>query len=194
MGLRDLFGKKEQDRAPDPIADLGPQQAQGRLSGGLRSEDLGSDGLLPVRIRRRPRGGVGDHGGGREKRYLELADERWSLAEKIVIGVIEGDIRSQILREEDPPSRIVHKGTQYYLDNSCAGYMFPNGEGKGEEVIRWGVFWTRTRSDSWASSGGARPSSAPRRVFSWRTTSSPTSSLAAAPSDVLPRMGASLLD
>ena len=41
------------------------------------------------------------------------------------------------LGSEDPPSRIVYKGKEYYLDNPCAGSMFPNGEGDGEEVIRW---------------------------------------------------------
>ena len=137
MGLRDLFGKKEQDSAPDPLADL----VLGKLRVGYLVDydlktwevtgycryDFDGDRVEEWEIT----------AGGREKRYLELADERWSLAEKIVIGVIDGDVRSQILREEDPPSRIVHKGTQYYLDNSSAGYMFPNGEGKGVEVIRW---------------------------------------------------------
>ena len=96
--------------------------------------------------------------GGREKRYLELADGRWSLAKKIVIGAIDGDVRRDILRDEDPPSRIVHKGKQYYLDSSCAGHMFPNGEGSGDEVIRWSS-WTKMKRASWASNSGVSQSS-----------------------------------
>ena len=137
MGLRDLFGRKEKDTEPDPIADL----VLGKLKVGyLVDYDLKTWEVTGY-CRYEFDGNIVEEweimAGGREKRYLELADERWSLAEKIVIGAIEGDIRGRILSEEDPPSRIVYKGKQYYLDNSCAGHMFPSGEGDSEEVIRW---------------------------------------------------------
>ena len=137
MGLRDLFGRKEKDTELDPIADL----VLGKLKVGyLVDYDLKTWEVTGY-CRYTFDGNTVEEweitAGGREKRYLELADEHWSLAQKVVIGAIEGDIRRHILREEDPPSRIVYKGKHYYLDNSCAGYMFPNGEGDGEEVIRW---------------------------------------------------------
>ena len=141
MGLRDLFGKKRKDKdgnaEPDPIADL----VLGKLKVGyLVDYDLKTWEVTGY-CRYEFDGNIVKEweitAGGREKRYLELADGRWSLSEKIVIGAIEGDIRRHILREEDPPSRVVHKGKQYHFDNSCAGYMFLNDEGDGEEVIRW---------------------------------------------------------
>ncbi len=146
MGLRDLFSRKKlgdlvsgkkKETELDPIADL----VLGKLKVGyLVDYDLKTWEVTGY-CRYEFSGDIVEEweitAAGREKRYLELAEERWSLSEKIVIGAIEGDIRRQILREEDPPSRIVYKGKQYYLDNSCAGHMFPSGEGDSEEVIRW---------------------------------------------------------
>ena len=141
MGLRDLFGKKgkdkDRDAEPDPIADL----VLGKLKVGyLVDYDLKTWEVTGY-CRYEFDGNIVKEweitAGGREKRYLELADGRWSLAKKIVIGAIDGDIRRDILRDEEPPSQIAHKGKQYYLDNSSAGYMFPDGEGAGNEVIRW---------------------------------------------------------
>ena len=137
MGLRDLFGRKEKDRELDPIADL----VLGKLKiGYLVDYDLKTWEVTGY-CRYKFDGNIVEEweitAGGREQRYLELADGRWSLAAKVVIGAIDGDIRSHILREEDPPSRIVYKGKHYSLDTSYAGYMFPDGEGDGVEVLRW---------------------------------------------------------
>ena len=116
MGLRDLFGKKAKDKdrdaEPDPIADL----VLGKLKVGyLVDYDLKTWEVTGY-CRYEFDGNIVKEweitAGGREKRYLELADGRWSLAKKTVIGAIDGDVRRDILRDEDPPSRIVHKGKQ----------------------------------------------------------------------------------
>ena len=72
-----------------------------------------------------------------EQRYLERADGAWSLSRKIAIGDIDGDIRRHILDHEDPPERIVFKGTEYHLDGAFSGRMFPDGKGTGNELFRW---------------------------------------------------------
>ena len=76
---------------------------------------------------------------GREKRYLELEHEEdgWSLTRKIPIGAVAGDVRREIQEHEDPPATVTFEGTEYYLEESLAGYMYENGDGEGQPLIRW---------------------------------------------------------
>lgn len=61
----------------------------------------------------------------------------WSLFRKIQLREIQGNVRQQILENEDPPDTLVYKGDQYHMNDSQQGYFLPNGEGPGEEFISW---------------------------------------------------------
>ena len=139
MGLTDrLFGKKKVDEAPDPLADLVLEKLKvgylvdydlqtWQVTGYCRYTFSGKDDSVEE----------WELSAAGEQRYLEWADGGWSLSRKISIGAIDGDIRRHILDHDDPPSRIVFKGTAYHLDVSYAGRMFPDGKGSGADVIRW---------------------------------------------------------
>jgi hypothetical protein len=139
MGLTDrLFGKKKEAEAPDPLADLVLEKLKvgylvdydletWQVTGYCRYEFSGKEDSVEE----------WELTAGGEQQYLERADGGWSLSKRISIGAIDGDVRRHILDHEDPPSRIVFKGTEYHLDASYAGRMFPNGKDAGEDVIRW---------------------------------------------------------
>ena len=139
MGLTDrLFGKKKVDEEPDPLADLVLEKLKvgylvdydlrtWQVTGYSRYTFSGKDDSVEE----------WELTAAGEQRYLEWADGGWSLSSKISIGAIDGDIRRHILDHDDPPARIVFKGTAYHLDASYAGRMFPDGKGSGEDVIRW---------------------------------------------------------
>ncbi len=77
---------------------------------------------------------------GHEKRYLERWEDDgvgWSLSKKIPIGSIDGDVRRQIIDNDDPPSRVTYQGIEYFLESSSAGYMMSGGDGAREELIKW---------------------------------------------------------
>ena len=139
MGLTDRwFGRKPADEGPDPLADLVLEKLR---VGYLVDYDLDTwkvTGYCRYRFSGRDddieeweltRSG--------EQRYLERADDAWSLSRRIAIGDIAGDVRQRILDDEDPPERIVFEGAAYRLDASYAGHLFPDGAGAGESVIRW---------------------------------------------------------
>lgn len=76
----------------------------------------------------------------RDVRYLERYEDdevEWTLAQKIPIGKLEGDIRQHILDHEDPPDEVVYNGRSYYLEDSSGGYYFPNGQEPRQEFIAW---------------------------------------------------------
>ena len=139
MGLRDrLFGKKTADDEPDPLADLVLEKLKvgylvdydlqtWQVTSYCRYTFSGKDDT--VEEWELTAAGV--------QRYLERADGGWSLSSKISIGDIDGEVRRHILDHDDPPERIVFKDTEYHLDASYTGRMFPEGKGTGEEVIRW---------------------------------------------------------
>lgn len=77
---------------------------------------------------------------GRKTLYLSRYEDdevEWSLAKKIPIGAIDGNMRDYIQTHDDPPDRITYQDTTYYLDDSDAGYFYENGKGKGEEFLSW---------------------------------------------------------
>ena len=139
MGLTDrLFGKKKEVTGPDPLADLVLEKLKvgylvdydlqtWQVTGYSRYTFSGKDDSVEE----------WELTAAGEQRYLERADGGWSLSKKISIGAIDGDIRRHILDHDDPPARIVFKGTAYHLDAAYTGQMFPDGEGSGADVIRW---------------------------------------------------------
>jgi hypothetical protein len=77
---------------------------------------------------------------GREKWYLECYEDdeiEWALCKKIPIGMIEGDVRNQIIENEDPPSEVNCKGKTYYLDESGSAYLQEGGSGEKKGFIFW---------------------------------------------------------
>ena len=139
MGLRErLFGRRQSaDAEPDPLADLVLSKLK---VGYLVDYDLRTwrvTGYSRYQFSGRERIEEWELTAGDEQRYLELADGGWSLSTSISIGDIDGDVRQHILDHEDPPERIVLRGTAYRLDASSAGHMHPGGDGAGRQVIRW---------------------------------------------------------
>ena len=139
MGLRDrLFGKKKADEELDPLADLVLEKLK---VGYLVDYDLQT--WQVTSYCRYTFSGKDDDVEEWEltaagmQRYLERADGAWSLSRKMSIGAIDGDIRRHIIDHDDPPGRIVFKGTAYHLDASYTGQMFSDGKGSGADVIRW---------------------------------------------------------
>ena len=140
MGLTDrLFGKKKKEEdGPDPLADLVLEKLK---VGYLVDYDLKT--WQVTSYCRYTFSGKDDSveewelSAAGEQRYLERADGGWSFSRKISIGDIDGEVRQHILDHDDPPGRIVFKGTEYHLDASYGGRMFPDGKGTGEELIRW---------------------------------------------------------
>jgi hypothetical protein len=139
MGLMDrVFGRKQADREPDPLADLVLEKLKvgylvdydlqtWQVTAYCRYAFSGKDRSVEE----------WELTAAGEQRYLELADGGWSLARTISIGAIDGDIRRHILDHDDPPARIVYEGTEYNLDACYGGHMFPDGMGGGEQLIRW---------------------------------------------------------
>lgn len=138
MGLTDrLFGRKRKDDAPDPLADL----VLAKLKVGyLVDYDLHTWKVTAYcRYRFPGRDDVEEWEltAGGEQRYLERADDAWSLSRRIAVGDVAGDVRRHVHDHGDPPERIVFERAEYRLDASCAGHMLPGGAGAGEPVIRW---------------------------------------------------------
>ena len=140
MGLTErLFGKKKTEEAdPDPLADLVLEKLK---VGYLLDYDLQTwqvTGYARYTFSEKDDSvQEWELSAAGEQRYLERADDAWSFSRKISIGDLEGDIRRHILDHNDPPARIVYKGTEYHLDASFAGRMFADGKGTGAELIRW---------------------------------------------------------
>lgn len=137
MGLKDLFGKKEEEPTLDPLADLVLHKLK---VGYLVDYDLKTWQVTDY--------AEYDYGegervkewqleAGREKRFLEHADGTWTLARKVSIGAIDGQVREHVLEHDDPPERITYKGKEYYLDASAGGRCFPGGTGPAQELIKW---------------------------------------------------------
>lgn len=140
MGFFDLFRKKDQTAAPDPLADLVLNKLR---VGYLVDHDLKSWTVTAYNVYEFNDGvriEEWELTAGHDKRYLELTEddgEVWTLARKIPIGALSKDVRSYIMEHDDPPHQVEHKGTTFYLDASYAGYFLAGGEGPRQELIKW---------------------------------------------------------
>ena len=134
-----LFGKKKKDEAPDPLQIWSSRSSRSAILWTTTSRPGRSPATAATRFRARTTASEEwELTSAGEQRYLERADGAWSLSRKISIGAIDGDIRRHILDHDDPPARILFKGTAYHLDASYAGpHVPPTGKGSGEDVIRW---------------------------------------------------------
>ena len=77
---------------------------------------------------------------GDERCYLgaEKDDEYvWSVSRKITFSALGPAVEDHLLQHDDPPQAIVYDGTRYSLEESGAGYFFPDGRVAGDELIYW---------------------------------------------------------
>ena len=139
MGLFDRFRKQRDEDELDPLKDLVPAKLR---VGYLVDYDM-QTWQVTAYNRYDFDGDIVDEWeltSGREKRYLELPEddeEPWTLGRKVPIGAIDGNIRNHIIENDDPPDRVTHEGKQYFLDESSAGNMYPDGKPPAEELIKW---------------------------------------------------------
>jgi len=138
MGLFDMFKRKPEPA--DPTRDLVLSKLK---VGYFLDYELDS-----FEVTAHHRYDIGDDGeieewaldSGKQTYFLERFEDDdvvWSLARKIPIGAIDGDIRGHIHEHDDPPERIVYKDETYYLEDSDAGYFYENCKGSGDEFISW---------------------------------------------------------
>ena len=80
---------------------------------------------------------------GDDRCYLECEKDdeyEWAISRKIDLSELSEsgtDIAAHIKRHDDPPQEIVYNGTRYSLEESGAGYFFPDGRVAGDEMIYW---------------------------------------------------------
>ncbi|MDM8549159.1 DUF4178 domain-containing protein [Desulfobacterales bacterium HSG2] len=72
--------------------------------------------------------------------YLEKTsddEDDWSISRKIPISRVGSGIIQHITEYENPPDQIVFEGTAFYLDETGGGYFYENGNGPGQELLKW---------------------------------------------------------
>ena len=78
---------------------------------------------------------------GAEVFYLEREEEDseifWTLSRKTDIGEVDGEIAQYIIENEDPPEKVVHEGTTYYLEGDDIGEYFKGESGEGLKFVVW---------------------------------------------------------
>ena len=140
MGLFDfLTGKKKELEGPDPLHDLTLAKMK---VGYLVDYDL-KTWQVTERHRYDYDGDRSDEWeltAGSEVCYLERTEDdevEWALSRKMPIGAIDGDVRRHIIDHDDPPAKIVYRGTTYYLEASGPAYFYKDGKGSAEGFVYW---------------------------------------------------------
>ncbi len=140
MGFFDFLKKKKELEGPDPLHDLVLSKLQ---PGYIVDYDMQS---WEVRARHRydfDDGWTKDEwelSSGAGIRYLERSEDdevEWCWSRKVPLKAIEGDIRSHIIENDDPPKKIVYQGKTYYLDESGPGRFYKNGNGPAQPFVYW---------------------------------------------------------
>lgn len=75
-----------------------------------------------------------------EVAYLEREEDdevSWTLTRKVALSDIEGNLRSHLRENDDPPEEITCKGIVYFGESSDVGRFYQDGEGEGRELIVW---------------------------------------------------------
>ena len=73
---------------------------------------------------------------GDERCYLgaEKDDEYvWSVSRKIAFSALGPEVKDHLLQHDDPPQAIVYDGTRYSLEESGAGYFFPDSRKRDDK-------------------------------------------------------------
>ena len=77
---------------------------------------------------------------GDEVRYLELETDDtddWSFNRKIAFGRLGSGVKKSIQETGDPPSELELDGETFYLEEVAGGHFKKDGQGQGQEVLRW---------------------------------------------------------
>jgi len=78
---------------------------------------------------------------GSETWFLERSEEdgevEWSLCRKLSISELEGDIASEIVRNEDPPEEVVHKGKRFVFEEDDIGEFLRDGSEEALSFVAW---------------------------------------------------------
>ncbi|MBT4128944.1 MAG: DUF4178 domain-containing protein [Nitrospina sp.] len=89
-------------------------------------------------------GGVSDEWeltSGSETFFLERSEEdgevEWSFCHKLSISELEGDIAGEIVRNEDPPEKVVLKGETFHFEEDDIGEFFRDGSEEGLSFVSW---------------------------------------------------------
>ena len=89
-------------------------------------------------------GGVSDEWeltSGSETFFLERSEEdgevEWSFCNKLPISKLEGDIADEIVRNEDPPEKVVLKGETFHFEEDDIGEFFRDGSEEGLSFVSW---------------------------------------------------------
>lgn len=73
--------------------------------------------------------------------YLERTEEdgnaEWSFCQKLPISELEGDIAGEIVRNEDPPERVVYQGKPFDFEEDDIGEFFREGSTEGLSFVSW---------------------------------------------------------
>lgn len=140
MGLFDFFNKRKGEEGPDPLRDLVLSKLE---PGYIVDFDMQS---WQVTARHRYDLGEGESRdewelqSGSTTRFLERYEDdevEWSLSRKIPIASIDGEIRQQVLKADEPPERVTYKDKPYYLDETGSAHFHKDGQGPGKDFIYW---------------------------------------------------------
>ncbi len=73
--------------------------------------------------------------------FLERSEEdgevEWSLCRKLSVSELEGDVASEIVRNEDPPEVVVFQGNRFTFEEDDIGEFFRGGSGEALSFVAW---------------------------------------------------------
>ena len=139
MGWKDLF-KKKAPPAPDPLHGLTLDTLK---SGYILDYDMRTWEVTAYNTYEWGEGDVSKEWqlvSSDDIIYLEreMDDEvSWSVNRTIDFKQLGPEIRSYILKHDDPPDEIQYDGVTYYMEESAGGHFRKDGVGPQEELIRW---------------------------------------------------------
>ena len=69
--------------------------------------------------------------------YFGTGYVEWSLCQKFSIDELEGDIAKHIIENEDPPEKIVCRGTAYHFECDDVGLFFKGDSTEEMHFVAW---------------------------------------------------------
>lgn len=72
--------------------------------------------------------------------YLEREpddEDYWSISRTISLSSLGPEIKEYIIEHEDPPDQIAYNGIDFYLDETCGGNFYKDGNKLKKELLKW---------------------------------------------------------
>jgi hypothetical protein len=136
----DFFKKKKKDEVPQ-LEDLVLSKLR---PGYLVERDLKVYTVTSQNRYEWEEGGVTDEWElqqGEEVWFLERVEDdgyaEWSLCQKLSIDEIEGDIAQHIIENEDPPEKVVCRGTTYHFECDDIGRFYRGNATEEMHFVVW---------------------------------------------------------